>query len=804
MATNKPDKIDLTTVNEINDTLNSIYGQLDWWRQYLGFTGNIPRIYYHGGDRIEELIARLRGEIAYLAKNVSELASEFTKIENKLNDLIDYIDDHIQEVVSDEVDKIAADLLAQLKEDLLVLVTDNFSAPLHGIPMLNHLISDNALADNELLDVPFITNFQGINSNGLQAIELDGSKMEWYGTMSDGVAAPDEGFIVIRTNSSGQMIDQMYVPKGGHGQNTFLRVDGDVVWFYFNVDNKVYRVDYKPFTTASKDTDWEAMLIDLPLPTKGVQGFDYTASRENNNAFVWRFVNTVNERDANNVAYSESHYFIYGTNASFKADGTWDFTGEVASIDIQPYVEYTHDNSIQGTAVLNKRDVTGADDGTNQYYIFVSYGWNAVKSEILVLLYDQDKNTITYQTIIRGLDRLIRDRNDRQKFELEGLTHIRYNLGTRTAAGLIFSNVGGRSGSTTNRVFGFINNDLLTLMASFNRENSSEVIRRWSDTDTIDYLWKYGQGSFVIRETEWKLMKDAPVRWRGLRGPTAYVFLDTQGKADAFGRILQELTILSYVGPVERYFRYVSFSFNGKYGAEWSPDLTPWQLADEGYGRGKTPTANQTAMYQLTERCTQYITANTANFDYEGLDKTFSYAVTAEPIGALNNPDGTTYLQTAVIHNVSDNAIVTYQRYVRGVVDSYGSSLTTNDYHSTWRKFRSEPTFDTLNGGLSWLGNSVRETNDLVQVVFSGITPSDVDFTDEVAGGKIPAGITKPTGTIASFGIIHNITSTGSSESTNVVVSIKIDPDGTVTFNGNGVIPGDMILYGSVIYVKDI
>ena len=88
MAVNKPDKIDLTTVNEINNNLDAIYGQLDWWDRHLGFSGNIPRIYYHGGDRIEELIARLRGEIAYLANNVSQLSKEFSKLEKKLNDIL--------------------------------------------------------------------------------------------------------------------------------------------------------------------------------------------------------------------------------------------------------------------------------------------------------------------------------------------------------------------------------------------------------------------------------------------------------------------------------------------------------------------------------------------------------------------------------------------------------------------------------------------------------------------------------------------------------------------------------------------
>lgn len=802
----KPTPLDLSDVEKINKTLDTVYGQLDWWRNYLGFDGNVPRIYYHGGDRIEELIARLRGEIMVIAKQITALGVEVEAIENKVNEILAYIDTALQEAVDASAERIGQEILEQIKTDLALVYQEKFSAPTAGIPMLDNIINRGyTMKDNDFMNVPFLSNVANVNTGNLQGVELDGTNMEWYVTQSDTIAAPDEGFVIMRLNASGEMISNMYLPKAGHGQNNWLQMSGGVAWWYFVQNANIYRVAYEDFTTKDH-TAWEPILIQGPAPTNALHGFDYTTLREGHNAFVWRHVDNQTERDASVTPTATNEYTIYAQNAEHNEDGTWTFNGPVASLNIEQYVPNTHDNSMQGMAALNKADVTGVDDGKNVFYIFVSYGFWSVKSEILVLEYDQDAGTIVYKTIIKNMNHVVRRPQEKHIFELEGLSHVRYETGSNTAAGLIFSNAGGRSGSYMNRLFGFVNNPLLNLVSSFNREYTGDINRRYSDTTVQPNMWSYGPGSFVIRAAEWATLTDRPYRWRGDAILAAgYAYLDTIGKRDNSGDLIQTLTIPNYTGPVETYMRFVNFNFK-HLGADWGPEnITPWQPVGAYGARAKTPQSlNDTAVYLLTEQVPMYLAANREGFDYEGLPTTSAYTITSLPMGALVYPDETTFLQTAVVHNVSSNEVVTYTRYVRGVVAEFGSSLSTKTYASSWVKKSTSPSFTQLIGGLSWLQTSVREGNEMVSIEFTGQLPSDVDFTDTVNGGSIPAGYALPAGNMPSFGTLHNITSASTATPQSLVVSIIASPDGKITFNGNGVIPSGSYVYGSVHYMKDI
>lgn len=123
----KPKFDNYDVVDKINANLDNIYGQLSWWRQRLGFDGNIPRIYYHGGDRIEELIARLRGELAFIADNLRDLTDEVKEIEEKFNQLIDYIDEKIAEDVNDEFDKRYEEMVNDVVERVKDFISDNLA-----------------------------------------------------------------------------------------------------------------------------------------------------------------------------------------------------------------------------------------------------------------------------------------------------------------------------------------------------------------------------------------------------------------------------------------------------------------------------------------------------------------------------------------------------------------------------------------------------------------------------------------------------------------------------------------------------
>lgn len=124
---NRPELNDFESVNRINNNLDEIYGRLSGWRKYLGFDGNIPRIYYNGGDRIEELIARLRGEISFIAGQLGDLTDEVKTLEEKFNELLIYIDEKIADDVSAEFDKRFNDMVNAVVEAVKDFVSDNLS-----------------------------------------------------------------------------------------------------------------------------------------------------------------------------------------------------------------------------------------------------------------------------------------------------------------------------------------------------------------------------------------------------------------------------------------------------------------------------------------------------------------------------------------------------------------------------------------------------------------------------------------------------------------------------------------------------
>lgn len=777
-----------TTYQDINNTIDRINNIL----AKFGGIGHIDRIVHPYGDSFEVMLKALQEQIGTLV-----LANRFTleglkELNEAIKDLKDGLPNDIEQIVVTHIDEIArkvADLLFD----------PHLRTQVAGIPTLNNIINEGGeLTWNDMQNIPFLVDAQSVKLGNTQGIEYDGARGDWYIMQSDDKAEPNEGFIVIKSNSSGTMVSNMYVPGGGHGQTTFMRADATVNWIYFVRNAKIYRVGYEDFTTKGED-QWE-LIMPISQTPLGVHGFDYTASRASNNAFVWRHIHETGERDASVQADdAKRHYIIYGQNATFNSDGAWTLKGDIATLDINQYVDFSqNENSMQGMAVLNKRDVTGMDDGSNVFYVFISYGVG--KSNIMILEYNQDETTMTYVTTMYGLDKVIRKPQERHKFEIEGLTHVRYKIGSDYGAGIIFMNSGGRAGSSINRGYGFVNNQLLNLMDAFGTENTRDTQRGYSDSTKLDYLWQIGVGEFTLREDEWATLQDLPVRWKGNVFPTySYV---TTSLPDLRGSFTQRLTIPGYTVPTEIYERTVIFNAS-RWGADWRPEaVTPWAPQGQYGARAKGKTQSQNAMWQLTEQVTTYLPANTGSFDYEGLPSDQAYSIINVPLGALMYPEETTFLQTATVHNTHNNNVVTYQRYVRGVVGQYGASLETKTYTSAWNKQMTHPVFSNLVGAPGWVDSSVRETNDLIILELSGTLASNVDFTSDVPIGKLPASVGLPGGLMGSFGTLNNITPASTASGQNITASITVDTDGTVSVNGNGVWDSGSNVRGSVVIVK--
>lgn len=539
---------------------------------------------------------------------------------------------------------------------------------------LNGLINgDYTITNNNIFNIPFLSNISNINSNGMQGVLLDTNNLEWYVTASDQKST--EGFIVIRNNYNGEQISNMYVKNGGHGQNIWLYSSGGKNYIYFANNGNIYRLPYEDFKTYD-EADFELILDNHVDSEHIIHGFDFYKD-ENKSVMVWR-------------SMINGEYIISAQPATINANGSFDFSGDKTSLNIQDIVINNSDNSIQGTAVLNKSDVTGNNVDEFNYYIFISYGWWSVKSEILVLEYDMKNGTIKNKTTLTNLDKLIRRDNEKQLFELEGLSHVTFNNGNSTTSGLIFTNSGGRSGSYTNRIYGFIDSYNLNILNSYSAMYKDEPSRLYSSTTTQKYIWQYGSGSFTVRAGEWRSFIDKPLRWSGdIDLPAGYAYVDTIGKRDNPGDLIQRLTIPAYDSPVEIYERYVNFSYNtANFGADYKPiDITPWAPIGNNATLSKRRRDNDKFVYNLTEQVNYYLPANTSDIDYEGLPSEYSYAITNVSLGALRYPGNITYKQVAETHFIDvGNYFYRYTRLVRGKPYEYGSGLETKEKGTDWIK----------------------------------------------------------------------------------------------------------------------
>lgn len=622
----------------------------------------------------------------YLAKNNKDYGKLVDTINKLLRQRVDFKETAsispavLGDWLDDDVEVVTNDLkLSNVSGNTLVLNSDGLYSngtvnanTNNGIPILDNIINHGGQITNEnIMNAPFLANVAGVNNSNLQGVYLDTGNMEWYVTNSDGKS--DEGFIIIRNTYDGDMISNMYLPSASHGQANWFEMIGDIAYWYFIKNGAVYRIKYDDYTTKNSD-DWE-QVIDPSIDTNHViHGFDYY-NGINKQAFVWRHVD-------NDI------YTIYAQRATHEAGGDFNFYGDIASINITQFIPSTKDNSMQGTSVMNKADVTGDYKDESNFYIFVSYGYWSVKSEILVLEYNQDNNSIAYKTIISNMDKLVRRPQEKHIFELEGLSHLQVSIGDSHVGGLIFTNAAGRSGSYMNRIYGFINDKLLNYLNAFSSEYKDEINRRYSDDEEIDKIWKYGQGSFVIRANEWSKLKDRPYRWSGnskLLG--GYAYLDTVGKRDNQGDIIQTLTIPAYGNnPTEVYQRFINYSFaQGYYGADTKPYIiNPWQPLTNGvyYAKRRLVGGVDNAIYKLSENVDYYIPKNTDNLDYEGLPSDNAFSLSNKMVGATEGVAG--IIQVATIYNVTFNKLERFTRQVIGHISEYGAGLIDKTDETPW------------------------------------------------------------------------------------------------------------------------
>lgn len=754
----KPTPIDTTNVDQINKNLDEIYNSLEWWRRYLGFDGNIPRIYYHGGDRIEELIARLRGEIAFIAKQLENLATEVKGIEDKFNDLLAYIDTEIGKQINDLmpeiVDKVVAATIQKIEEDL-VKPTLGMS---NGIPMLMNIIyNDGTWNFENTLGANYLTTAQTVWNRVVQYAHFDGLSNKWYFMQSD-ANSTSEGFVVIRADTSGNLIDQMYIKNGGHGQsNFFLRGNTDEPVIIFSKNGQFYMVGFQPNTTVDANTLTPA--------------FPYKQQPGGSAAYV--------EQASGNAmvhTYNAGIKMVLAYHADWDPNSlkmTFDDT-PAATINVGQYID-DGENILQGTTMLPKNAVTGGvDDG--HFLIFLAYGEHQVKASILVLDYDRTNNTIEIVKNIDGLFNLLLQ-NDYSEREIEGISNFSIDTGVNGLLyGLTFVNGGGQPNKRHNTIYGIANSNALVAMRNAIEINGYQNLTYDIDiNDTRNMLWYYKKhGTYTIRAAEFSRFLDTPKRIRGLKQDNDSLLENTI--PDQNGDVMQRLIMKGYVAAEEVWERSINFGGGSNVGSDYKPTVIgPWNLVTTNQTRAVQASANQTS-FQTTDVPGQvtYVTPNKDGFDYEGIDASQGYTV-------LNTQIGYTASELSMKQTLIANSRsypTEYTRMISGVPDTYGSGFSSITNITPWHM----TTPITRIGGFtisesSWTSAnvSVRYKNG-IGILEITATPSAVPGTDEFTLGHVTTTSINPAGTMSSYGTIIDVTSGTSG-------AMRIDNTGTVYIN---------------------
>lgn len=708
----KPTPIDKSEYEAINNALDTVYGQLEWWRRYLGFDGNIHYIYYHGGDRIEELIARLRGEIAFLAKQLENVNHEVGDLQDKFNDLVAYIDQIILEDVNNVFDAYKPTLVAEAIAAIESELSDIMSAQ-DGISKLYKMLYlDDEFDDKSSLASSFMVNPRLQRNAVMQSVLFDGENGQWFITQSD--SQSPEGFVISRVDMGGNLISQMWVKGVGHGSSTFLMTrPGLAPMIYFQVSTSYYRIPYSDNNTSTIDNAIETFTP--PMNGNGAAQF--------NNGYMTHINNLSAERILN----------VYPAVYDATTNG-FTFPGGGASIDISSEVG-TPGNDFQGIGIIRKQDITGVSSDVNMV-VSVMVGATDNKAELISYEYDITKQTLTRLNNITGLQNVVKpqlaDDNTswNGNFEPEGLVQITINGGGRNGGTLSAFGYGlstGPYGKRKHYVYGLINTTLATYInaarASFHDDASANFLK---NSATKLYM-VVKPGTYEIRASDFILLTDTPSDHRAWDTSSEWTLNVTTPNQN--GDIVQTLTRRGYGSNVEIYTRAINWSAGGL-GSDYGPAQIGYWVRTAAYGIGTAAITTPEVDARLYKKISDfnvpgkkyYVTGNQATsigINFEGLPSSITSGrgfTTYLESPAVN--DGTSWTQWVIFTTDGSDEIYTRQ-LLNGVRDTYGPSLVFPSSNVVWSK---HVTQDASTVGLTPLVSTVSGITGTIRVNRSGNT----------------------------------------------------------------------------------
>lgn len=716
----KPTPIDKSEYEAINNALDIAYGKLEWWHRYLGFDGNIHRIYYHGGDRIEELIARLRGEIAFIAKQVENVNKEVGDLQDKFNELLITIDQIVQEQFENARPGIINDVVDRVNSELSGIAAEIEG----GIPLLNQVAYHgyHAKASDVTGTSQFMVQPKTVRNAVMQSIYRDPITGDWYNVQTDGYTP--EGMTITRTDAHGDYLSNMWVKEGGHGhQMTFVNDGSTTPWMLIAHNNAYKFVRYADNTTIT--------ITDVPdtiqTPTRWADALAY--SQEEGDGAMVQWVDSDQAANSKLAAYSANWNSV---------NHTFTFGDKVTTFDLSDYVDLNQ-QVWQGVAILKKSDITGVDVATEtgKYVIAIGVGPANSNTKMHLFEYDMVASKIVYIDTISHLERVmvpyrkLGSSSWLGEYELEGFANIRLdspNAKGKVASGIAYAISTGTIGERTTYIYGFNNiiNHATTITS--NLAASSETVTKFNTEDYTE-MWRLSKpGTYELTSDVFSAFTDAPFMWRGSeKAGTAAPWTLEVTIPNHGGDYIQRLTRRSEQGLVI-YERQIDIVAADGFGAQYKPHtIGKWNLTQNA--SDNTPRINDwvTSIDQLLEPGRHYYLRN---FEVQKIapdiasiypDKGFWLDVMVSP--DVGGDTGKHIIQTLTFNNTTYQDI-SIQRNVTYQPDVYGNGGTFVATVSGW--------YSTSQGTLAWstipaLGTTISArtasgTTELKAFQISGIT----------------------------------------------------------------------------------
>ncbi|USI45458.1 phage baseplate protein [Leuconostoc mesenteroides] len=534
-----------------------------------------------------------------------------------------------------------------------------------GIPQLNALAYQNKrFSGITNISAEFLLAPRVVRNAVMQSIMFDADLGQWFIGQTD-ISTP-QGFTLTRTDSGGNMLSQMYFPKGGHGSSVFLIPQKNTTPLIFFQDEDVYRVtEYVDNSTVEVNK----AQVSFKPPVNGNGMASYVDD-------VMVHIN--NQTDDLIMSVYKAQYDSKLKTFSFP-------DSEYASIDLKKMLA-DETNVLQGLTIMRKTEITGDTRDEGRYLILVEGGFPNVEFTWIPFEYIPDQNKLTKLKTVTQLDRIVKPSLSKNNidwgdgYEPEGLFPIRINYAgseNSIVSGLAFGVSAGIGGKRKNYVMGFLNPIVSNLMSSARSAYHDTKTTTFIRDDVTSLFEIVTPGTYEIKRGDMQRMIDAPSNWRyvdSFSDWTLEVSVNNQQ-----GDVIQTLTKRSLNAVVEKYIRIVDYS-SAQLGADFAPrQVGYWNIERiDGQMAMITSATNNGMIKKMSDfnvpGTAFYLSVSKAKLivDFEGADKFLEGR--AFKIEVISWGGGADMYVQKIVFPKNDQFIVAY-RLISAKRDNYGPGM---------------------------------------------------------------------------------------------------------------------------------